>query len=95
MIFNVFVSNHVYQIQQCLLSCTWRYVRSDFNPADCASRGLLPTALLRYTLYWLGPEFLRQSIDTWKIASSHSLPDNDLPETKVVSLTERINTESE
>ncbi|XP_050065896.1 uncharacterized protein LOC126554955 [Aphis gossypii] len=63
--FKTFVSNRVFQIQSSIPNCQWLHVRSENNPADCASRGLLPTALERSTLYWNGPSFLSSPVDSW------------------------------
>lgn len=93
--FKVFVSNRVHQIQQCLPFCTWRYIRSDSNPADCASRGLIPSELLHHTLYWSGPTFLTHPEDNWQGPLSHLLPEEELPEMKIVSLATQIDTEVE
>jgi len=59
-LFNVFISNRVLQVQQLLPECSWNYDRSEDNPADCASRGVLPSELSRMSLYWSGPSFLRE-----------------------------------
>lgn len=93
--FKVFVSNRVHQIQEFLPQCSWRYVRSTSNPADCASRGLLPSELLQHSLYWDGPDFLKYSEDTWESALSHLLPDEQLSELKLVSLATHIDYELE
>jgi hypothetical protein len=37
----------------------WFHVRTNENPADCASRGLRPACLLEHDLWWHGPEFLK------------------------------------
>ena len=38
--FNVFVANRVQQIKDYTTSSQWRYVKSEDNIADCASRGV-------------------------------------------------------
>ena len=56
----VFVRNRVQFILQATHPQTWHHVRSADNPADCASRGLMPGELLRHTLWWEGPVWLSQ-----------------------------------
>jgi len=56
--FKQYVSNRVHQVRTLLPTCEWRHVRSEENPADCASRGLMPSALPQHQLYWYGPKFL-------------------------------------
>ena len=43
----------------------WNHVNGLDNPADCASRGLFPSELLRHSLWWEGPSWLRQSPADW------------------------------
>lgn len=89
-LFKVFVSNRVHQVHQLLPQCSWGYVRSAKNPADCASRGMLPSELLLHSLYWSGPDFLLQPHEEWDVTSS-PLPVNMLPEVKSISLAVEIN----
>lgn len=63
--FKIFVSNLVHQIHQLLPHCQRGYVQSESNPADCASRGMLPSELIKYSLYWSGQNFLYADQDTW------------------------------
>ncbi|CAG5003707.1 unnamed protein product [Parnassius apollo] len=58
-----FVANRVTQITVIMPSGCWRHVKSEYNPADCASRGLTPLQLANHHLWW-GPIWLK---------------DNDLP----------------
>lgn len=73
----VFVANRVQHIQVEKLE--WRYIPTDVNPADCASRGLTPSQLLNHSLWWNGPGFLQRMETEW-------------PENLVPSLTEKDHT---
>ncbi len=50
-----FVLNRVKNITEFLPASHWRFVRSQANPADLASRGLPPQELLSSKLWWHGP----------------------------------------
>jgi len=63
--FKVFISNRIYKIHQLLPQCSWNYIQSSLNPADCASRGLTPSELIRHSLYWSGPDMLRKPLIDW------------------------------
>lgn len=43
----------------------WRYVPTNVNPADCASRGITPSQLLSHELWWHGPQFLLENSEKW------------------------------
>ena len=58
--FKVFVTNRVSAILQVTSPSTWRHVPTAENPADCASRGMMPQDLLEHTLWWEGPQWLHQ-----------------------------------
>ena len=58
--FKTFVGNRVASILEFLQSATWKHVPTTDNPADCASRGLLPLDLLHHSLWWEGPLWLHQ-----------------------------------
>jgi hypothetical protein len=72
-----FVSNRVAYIQEKISPASWRYIRSSDNPADCASRGLLPAELKNHPLWWNGPTWLRQHPDNWPIEPSTASPTDD------------------
>nr|XP_022907217.1 uncharacterized protein LOC111418781 [Onthophagus taurus] len=61
----VFVANRVTHIQEHLPSSSWRYISSQQNPADCGSRGLFPSQLIPYELWWKGPSWLREPPENW------------------------------
>jgi len=79
--YKVFVSNRLHNIHKLLPSCRWFHVRSNLNPADCASRGLRPSELVQFELYWQGPTFLRQLDEGWSQENS-LIPADQLPEVK-------------
>ena len=55
-----FVYNRVSFIMQATFPQTWQHVPTAENPADCASRGMMPKELLNHTLWWNGPVWLSQ-----------------------------------
>lgn len=58
-----FVANRVSEIKAEKL--TWRHVPTHVNAADCASRGLTPSELLKHELWWKGPPFLYHDKESW------------------------------
>lgn len=54
-----FVSNRVSFIQEKISPSCWYHIPSEENPADVASRGSLPSELLKNSLWWAGPAFLK------------------------------------
>lgn len=60
-----FVSNRVLQIQEKTDVRNWRHIVSKDNPADLASRGLMPDKIAQNELWWQGPSWLKQSQEHW------------------------------
>jgi len=85
----VYISNRVHQIHSLLPGCEWRYVESLVNPADCTSRGVMPSALARLGLYCWVPPIVYTDPAEWGARPS-SLPLSDLPEVRPVSCTARV-----
>ena len=56
--FHIFVANRVQQIHDMTDVSNWRYVPTDRNPADVASRGADVDELQGSTSWWNGPRFL-------------------------------------
>lgn len=54
-----YVANRVEKIKHVIQPHQWQHVKSELNPADYASRGLLPTKMTNLTMWWNGPEFLK------------------------------------
>lgn len=53
-----FVANRVRKITDIMPPACWQYVKSEENPADCASRGLNANQLIQHPLWWQGPAWL-------------------------------------
>ncbi|XP_063370775.1 uncharacterized protein LOC134659099 [Cydia amplana] len=53
-----FIANRVTQITKIIPPTCWNYVKSEENPADCASRGITAQQLLKHPLWWNGPKWL-------------------------------------
>ncbi|XP_050066237.1 uncharacterized protein LOC126555351 [Aphis gossypii] len=64
--FKTYVSNRVYQVHNILPKCQWHYIESSNNPADCASRGVMPSELAHFSLYWQGPPVIYSDTSLWE-----------------------------
>ena len=60
--FHTFVANRVQLIRDYSSLDQWRYVSTEHNPADDASRGLYVESLLKSKRWFNGPDFLRTYI---------------------------------
>lgn len=80
-----FVQNRIAEIQELTEVSRWNYVNTKENPADLASRGVLPTVLLKSDLWWKGPSWLSLHESSWP-KSSFNIPDVQLPEFKQQTL---------
>ncbi|XP_071643002.1 uncharacterized protein [Temnothorax longispinosus] len=74
-----YVANRVSEIQLTLPDAYWHHVPGRENPADCASRGLLPRELVEHPLWWQGPAWLRTKTGPWSAPLDDEVP-VDLPE---------------
>lgn len=82
-----FEGNRVLQINNSNLKLNWRYVPSELNPADVASRGCTGKELLSHNLWW-GPNWLKSSLDSWPcnmVKMAEPLPGLRKQSSKVVS----------
>ena len=76
----VYVANRVKQTLALINPENWLHVPGESNPADCASRGLSPTALFKHTLWWEGPPWLQDNPMTVPAQPPRKpLPDARLP----------------
>ncbi|XP_071056922.1 uncharacterized protein [Onthophagus taurus] len=79
-----FLANRTSHIQEILPANYWRLVPSADNPADVGSRGLLPSEIVKSSIWWDGPVWLSQSSSNWPHEASIDSDDD------VVSAEERI-----
>jgi len=70
-----YVANRVSQIFENVGNIPWRHVVSRNNPADLGTRGCTALELKSSTLWWNGPDWLAQALETWP----QSLPEISLP----------------
>ena len=72
----VYVANRVRQTLEITNPSNWLHVPTACNPADCASRGVSPTALFHHSLWWEGPSWLKEE----PIPIPHQPPRKPLPD---------------
>ncbi len=75
--FKVYVANRVAQIMDLIPADRWNHVVSEENPADCASRGIFPSELLRHDLWWQGPAWMKLPPSDWPRSD---VPASETPE---------------
>ncbi|XP_070547950.1 uncharacterized protein [Ptychodera flava] len=59
--FHTYVANRVQQIRELTVPDQWRYVSTDVNPSDDASRGITARKLVEDSRWLTGPHFLWDS----------------------------------
>jgi len=60
-----FVANRVAAIQELIPEERWRYVSTQHNPADLATRGISVDDYKDKSLWWHRLSWLRSSSETW------------------------------
>ncbi|XP_072158029.1 uncharacterized protein [Bemisia tabaci] len=75
---DTFVANRVGKIRDTTASVTWKYVPSESNPSDPASRGIPPSELPAHPLWWEGPPWLTLPESEWP-PHPDLIPEKDLP----------------
>jgi len=68
---SVFVGNRVAEIQEESDKFKFHHVRTQNNPADLISRGSTVEELKGCELWWKGPQFLQENIDSWPESLLH------------------------
>ena len=72
----IYVGNRVDKTLEITPPSIWHHVPTASNPADCASRGLSPSELLKHRLWWEGPKWLYR--EPWIMP--HQPPRRPLPD---------------
>ena len=83
--FKQYVCNRVTYILKATSPHHWRHVPTAENPADCSSRGMMPSELLNYHLWWEGPTWLK--LDPYPIPHQPPRRSVEPLEMKTVNLT--------
>lgn len=91
--FYVYVANRVELIRSMSTPEQWRYVETDLNPADLATRGV-PSRKLMETSWLVGPEFLREPERTPPTNETFALVASD-PEVRKAVFSASVNTHEE
>ena len=81
--YKTFVGNRISLILQEVPPSHWFHVPTLHNPADCASRGLMPGELLEHTLWWEGPTWL--AVEPITFPQQPSLASVVLPEQRLIA----------
>ena len=86
--FHVFVANRVKKISDHSKVEQWKYVKSEANPADDATRGLGVEKFLKSKRWFNGPNFLYESMQKIRECGvgNKFMVDNDDPEVKKVKV---------
>ncbi|XP_037915229.1 uncharacterized protein LOC119654138 [Hermetia illucens] len=73
-----FVKNRVRDIHEISPSAVWKFISTKQNPADCTSRGLNPSQLMKHSLWWSGPDWLTKPSHQWPSFSPLDVSHEDM-----------------
>lgn len=62
-----FIANRVGEIQRSMSAEQWQHVPGTENPADVASRGIMPSEIKDHPLWWTGPNWLKGDQHRWPV----------------------------
>ena len=93
--FRMFVANRTQLIRDYTEKENWRYVESERNPSDSASRGLSIEDETSVHSWFNGPDFLWQKEEAWSINKPNLIINDNDPEMQRVTRTNTINTHVE
>ena len=63
--YKLWVANRIHEILQGSTPSDWHHCPGVLNPADLPSRGLSANELKNSSLWWTGPDFIRNDVSTW------------------------------
>lgn len=73
-----YIANRVSTIQLSINNSQWRHVPGVDNPADVASRGVMPAEIRNHELWWNGPRWLLGSEELWPKLNSTDVDESIL-----------------
>ena len=82
----VFVANRISVIRHGSHPSQWRYVPTEVNPADHASRGLTTDQLITKTEWLKGPDFLALPEEEWPVPDDQSAKQEDPDERSTMNV---------
>ncbi len=83
-----YVASRIAEIKSLTQPDSWRYVRSADNPADLPTRGIDACTLVRSTLWWQGPQWLR--LQQWPVEAEDEVESEiEQPALALATLCER------
>lgn len=80
-VWQTYVANRVSEIQSSMNVTRWQHVSGVDNPADVASRGIMPSEIRTHVLWWSGPAWLQSAQAAWP-QQEQTAVDEALLETK-------------
>ena len=78
--FRVFVANRVQRIRDCTDKNQWKYIETETNPSDAASRGITADDTEKVQVWFKGPSFLWKQEDEWETKQPSSMSLENDPE---------------
>jgi len=87
--FKVFVANRIALIQELTNKMDWRHVKGTENPADLASRGLMPNQLEQQGIWFNGPPWLQSGSLPEEVCLSE--PSEELRKVQVMHAEVKLN----
>ncbi|XP_061716635.1 uncharacterized protein LOC133524567 [Cydia pomonella] len=87
-----FIGNRCSEILTATSRSQWSHVKSEHNPADCASRGISASELSNFELWLSGPAWLKQEVINYEVLKTVS---TQLEERKIHTHLETVGTESD
>ncbi|XP_053691129.1 uncharacterized protein LOC128739658 [Sabethes cyaneus] len=78
--YQMFVANRISEVQHLTKNGTWRHIAGTDNPADFLSRGVSPSDLVHSSLWWEGPNWLKQEKLYWPQAQEVVLEELNRPD---------------
>ncbi|GBN45008.1 hypothetical protein AVEN_12180-1 [Araneus ventricosus] len=84
-IWKPFVSNRVAQVQLLTPPNCWNHCSGSENPADFTTRGESTRKFLTSSLWWMGPAWLSQPVQSWPVQCLPNPPDGMCGEEVIAS----------